>query len=99
VATKPMKQAVISPSMLALLYPLDEEIDGYDRAQFEADLIAECTKDVRQAFDAGAARVSIDFTEGRLACRNDSRNPWTGRNMLPHFVELINGVLANFSAE
>jgi methionine synthase II (cobalamin-independent) len=99
VATKPMKQAVISPSMLALLYPLDEEIDGYDRAQFEADLIAECTKDVRQAFDAGAARVSIDFTEGRLACRNDSRNPWTGRGMLPHFVELINGVLANFSAE
>lgn len=99
VASKPMKQAVISPSMLALLYPLDEELDGYDRAQFEADLIAECTKDVRQAFDAGAARVSIDFTEGRLACRNDSRNPWTGRGMLPHFVELINGVLANFSAE
>ena len=54
---------------------------------------------MRQAFDAGAARVSIDFTEGRLACRNDSRNPWTGRGMLPHFVELINGVLANFSTE
>jgi len=99
VASKPMKQAVISPSMLALLYPLDEELDGYDRAQFEADLIEECTKDVRQAFDGGAARVSIDFTEGRLACRNDSRNPWTGRGMLPHFVELINGVLANFSAD
>jgi hypothetical protein len=24
-----MKQAVIAPSMLALLYPLDEEIPGY----------------------------------------------------------------------
>ena len=31
-ATKPMKQAVIAPSMLALLYPLDEEIEGYSRA-------------------------------------------------------------------
>ena len=28
-AHKPMKQAVIAPSMLALLYPLDEEIPGY----------------------------------------------------------------------
>src|SRR6202012_3242862 len=32
---KPMKQAVIAPSMLALLYPLDEEIPGYTQAQFE----------------------------------------------------------------
>ena len=30
-ATKPMKQAVIAPSMLALLYPLDEEVPGYPR--------------------------------------------------------------------
>jgi hypothetical protein len=28
-AHTPMKQAVIAPSMLALLYPLDEEIPGY----------------------------------------------------------------------
>ena len=94
-----MKQAVISPSMLALLYPLDEEIEGYSRDQFEEDLINECEKDVRAAFDAGAARVSIDFTEGRLACRNDARNPWTGRDMLPHFVALINGVLDRFTPE
>ena len=99
VASKPMKQAVISPSMLALLYPLDEEIEGYSRDQFEEDLINECEKDVRAAFDAGAARVSIDFTEGRLACRNDARNPWTGRDMLPHFVALINGVLDRFTPE
>ena len=98
-ATKPMKQAVIAPSMLALLYPLDDEIAGYSRAAFEADLIDECEKDVRMAFDAGAVRVSIDFTEGRLACRNDSRNPWTGRQMLPHFIELINAVLDRFPAE
>jgi methionine synthase II (cobalamin-independent) len=98
IASKPMKQAVIAPSMLALLYPLDEELPGYPREQFETDLVDECEKDIRQAFAAGAARVSIDFTEGRLATRNDQRNPWTGRGLLPHFIELNNRVLARFSA-
>ena len=98
-ASRPMKQAVIAPSMLALLYPLDEEISGYSREQFESDLVDECEKDIRGAFDAGAVRVSIDFTEGRLALREDSRNPWTGRGMLPHFVALINGVLDRFTPE
>ena len=98
-ASKPMKQAVIAPSMLALLYPLDEQVPGYPREQFEEDLVGECEKDVRQAFAAGAARVSIDFTEGRLATRADPRNPWTGRNMLPHFIELNNRVLGRFTAE
>jgi methionine synthase II (cobalamin-independent) len=98
-ASTPMKQAVIAPSMLALLYPLDAELPGYPREQFEADLVNECEKDIRAAFAAGAARVSIDFTEGRLATRNDPRNPWTGRNMLPHFIELDNRVLARFTPE
>jgi methionine synthase II (cobalamin-independent) len=98
VARKPMKQAVIAPSMLALLYPLDEEIPGYSQQQFEADLVNECENDIRQAFAAGAARVSVDFTEGRLATRNDQRNPWTGRNMLPHFIELNNRVMNRFTA-
>ena len=98
-AHTPMKQAVIAPSMLALLYPLDSEIPGYTREQFEEDLVNECEKDIRQAFAAGAARVSVDFTEGRLATRADPRNPWTGRGMLPHFIELNNRVMARFSAE
>lgn len=98
-ATKPMKQAVIAPSMLALLYPLDSPVDGYTQEEFEADLIDECEKDVRRAFEAGAKRVSIDFTEGRLATRADPRNPWTGMGMLPHFIELNNRVFARFSAE
>ena len=98
-ATKPMKQAVIAPSMIVLLYPLDKEIPGYSLKQFEDDICNECEKDIRQAFAAGAARVSVDFTEGRLSCRNDSRNPWTGRNMLPHFIELNNRVLDRFTAE
>jgi methionine synthase II (cobalamin-independent) len=95
----PFKQAVIAPSMLALLYPLDAEIPGYSREQFLSDLVDEAEKDIRKCFAAGAARVSIDFTEGRLALRNDPRNPWTGRNMLESFVELNNRVLDRFSAE
>src|ERR1700704_4489722 len=98
-ATKPMKQAVIAPSILALLYPLKEEVPGYSRAQFEEDLLNETEKDIRQAFAAGAARGAIDFTEGRLATRADPRNPWTGAGMLPHFIELNNRVLERFSAE
>jgi methionine synthase II (cobalamin-independent) len=98
-ASKPLKQAVIAPSMLALLYPLDGEVPGYSREQFENDLCDECEKDIRRCFAAGAARVSIDFTEGRLACRNDPKNPWTGRGMLGHFIELNNRVLDRFSAE
>ena len=98
-AHKPMKQAVIAPSMLALLYPLDDEVPGYSREQFESDLVDECEKDIRKAFEVGAARVSVDFTEGRLATRNDPRNPWTGRNMLPHFIDLDNRVFERFSAD
>lgn len=49
-ATKPMKQAVIAPSMLALLYPLDQDLEGYSREQFLDDLVDECEKDIRKAF-------------------------------------------------
>lgn len=98
-ATKPMKQAVIAPSMLALLYPLVDEVAGYSREDFEADIVNECEKDIRQAFAAGAVRVSIDFTEGRLSTRKDPRNPWTGAGLLPHFIELNNRVLERFTPE
>ncbi len=99
IATKPLKQAVIAPSMLALLYPLEGEVPGYTREEFHNDLVDECEKDIRKAFAAGAARVSIDFTEGRLACRNDPDNPWTGRGMLESFIALNNRVLDRFTAE
>jgi methionine synthase II (cobalamin-independent) len=98
-ASKPLKQAVIAPSMLALLYPLDDEVEGYPREQFLSDLCDECEKDIRMCFATGAKRVSIDFTEGRLACRNDPKNPWTGRGMLGQFIELNNRVIDRFSAE
>ncbi len=99
IASHPVKQAVISPSMMMLLYPLEDEIDGYTRDQFLADCVDECEKDIRQCFDAGAVRVSIDFTEGRLANKNDSRNPWTGKDMLQEFIDINNRVLERFSAE
>lgn len=98
-ASKPMKQAVIAPSMLALLYPLKEEVPDYSREDFEAAIVDECERDIRKAFEAGAARVSVDFTEGRLATREDPRNPWTGAGLLPHFIELNNRVMARFTAE
>jgi len=98
-AHKPLKQAVIAPSMLYLLYPLDGEIEGYTREQFTEDLVNECEKDIRQCFETGAERVSIDFTEGRLACRNDPNNPWTGRGMLEEFINLNNRVIDRFTAE
>ena len=72
---------------------------GLTREEFEEDIVQECVTDIRKAFEAGAARVSIDFTEGRLATREDPRNPWTGAGLLPHFIELNNRVLANFSDE
>ncbi|KAI1499609.1 UROD/MetE-like protein [Biscogniauxia marginata] len=93
-----MKQAVISPSMLYLLYPLDGGIEGYTREDFVGDLVNECEKDIRGCFVAGAKRVSIDFTEGRLASKNDPRNPWTGKKMLQTFVDLNNRVLERFTS-
>jgi methionine synthase II (cobalamin-independent) len=98
-AKTPLKQAVIAPSMLMLLYPLDGDLKGYTREQFHNDLIDEAERDIRACFAAGAKRVSIDFTEGRLALKNDPKNPWTGRNMLEKFVEVNNRLLDRFTAE
>ncbi len=98
-ASKPLKQAVIAPSMMMLLYPLEGDLPGYPREQFLDDLCDETERDIRGAFAAGASRVSIDFTEGRLANKNDARNPWTGRGMLDEFIDLNNRVLDRFTAD
>lgn len=144
-----MKQAVIAPSMLCLLYPLEGEIEGYSREQFLDDLVDECEKDIRKCFKGSSqllrfmdflgadsdttysrcpqsfyrfyrryspcplspatwcrrqaswvlTRSNIYMLVGRLALRNDPRNPWTGRNMLESFIELNNRVFARFSAK
>ena len=89
--SKPLHQAVIAPSMMYLLYQLDGDILGYSRKQFEDHIVNECEKDIRSCFDAGAAHVVMDFTEGRLASRNDPRNPWTTQNSLPFLLNSQSG--------
>ncbi len=89
----PVKQAVIAASVLSLLYPQDG-IEGYSRDAFVEDLVAECEKDIRGSLDAGAHKVQIDFTEGRLACKLDPSG-----GLLRDFVALNNRVLERFSDE
>ena len=86
-----IKQAVIAPSAISLIYPPDG-IDGYPQEAFIADLVSECAKDIRSAFEAGAEKVQIDFTEGRLSCKLDP-----SRGLLKQFVALNNMVLDQFS--
>ena len=92
-AHRPVKQAVISPSALSLMYPADE-VPGYPREQFIQDLLREHETEVRACLRKGAHAVQIDFTEGRLAVKIDP----TG-NLLHRFIDLNNLALARFSAE
>lgn len=92
-ATRPLKQAVISPSALSLMYP-PSGIAGYPREQFLADLLDEHEREVRACLALGAHAVQIDFTEGRLALKIDR----TGE-VLTSFVELNNLGLARFTPE
>ncbi|KAG8707619.1 hypothetical protein FRC09_001727 [Ceratobasidium sp. 395] len=95
-----LKQAVVAPSLLSLLYPLRSDIPGYTRQQFLTDLCDQCELDIRKCFQAGAVRVSIDFTEGQLTLRNaDVRNPWsTSERLLDFFIDLNNRVINRFTA-
>ncbi|MHA3683969.1 hypothetical protein ACXR2W_06920 [Leucobacter sp. HY1908] len=90
--TLPLKQAVVSPSMLSLMWT-DDLAGSYTRAEFLDHVVAGCAEDIRRSFAAGAARVTIDFTEGRLALRRDLRAPWAGPAALSGFIELMNRVL------
>src|SRR5204862_1975206 len=69
-AHRPVKQAVISPSALSLMYPA-EGIPGYSREEFIQDLLREHETEVRRCLQKGAHKVQIDFTEGRLAVKLD----------------------------
>jgi 5-methyltetrahydropteroyltriglutamate--homocysteine methyltransferase len=87
-----VKQAVISPSALSLLYPA-EGIRGYAREQFIEDLLSEHVREVRDCLAKGAHAVQIDFTEGRFAVKLDPSG-----TLLASFIDL-NLALARFSAE
>ena len=88
---RPLKQAVIAPSALSLLYP-QAGLAGYTRDQFIGDLVHEAAADIQSCFDGGAVSVQLDFTEGRLAVKLDP-----SRGLLRQFVDLNNAVLATFS--
>jgi 5-methyltetrahydropteroyltriglutamate--homocysteine methyltransferase len=89
----PVKQAVISPSALSLMYPPDD-IPGYSREQFIDDLLREHEIEVRACLRKGAHKVQIDFTEGRLAVKIDPSG-----NLLHSFIDLNNLALSKFSHE
>ncbi|MGH3375308.1 MAG: cobalamin-independent methionine synthase II family protein [Actinoallomurus sp.] len=91
-AIAPVKQAVIAPSALSLLYPSDELAD-LSREQFLADLADEAEADIRGALDAGAHVVQLDFTDGRLSLKLDPSG-----GVLDDFIALNNRVLERFSA-
>ncbi|MFD0537539.1 hypothetical protein ACFQY7_31080 [Actinomadura luteofluorescens] len=92
-ATAPVKQAVIAPSALSLLYPADG-IDGYPREMFLDDLVDEAEADIRSCLDAGAHVVQLDFTEGRLSLKLDPSG-----GVLDAFIALNNRVLERFSSD
>jgi 5-methyltetrahydropteroyltriglutamate--homocysteine methyltransferase len=92
-ATLPLKQAIISPSALSLMYPA-EGLPRYSREQFIDDLLAEHETEIRRCFDKGAYKVQIDFTEGRFAMKVDPSGA-----LLHSFVDLNNLALARFSTE
>lgn len=89
----PLKQAVISPSALSLMYPA-REIPGYTRDQFISDLLNEHVIEIRNCLRKGAHVVQIDFTEGRLAVKIDPSGA-----LLRSFVDLNNLALARFSPD
>ncbi len=92
-ARRPVKQAVISPSALSLMYP-SEGIPDYSRDQFIDDLLVEHETEIRRCLQKGAYKVQIDFTEGRLAMKIDKSG-----ELLHRFVDLNNLALSRFSAD
>jgi 5-methyltetrahydropteroyltriglutamate--homocysteine methyltransferase len=87
----PLKQAVISPSALSLMYPA-EGLAGYSRDAFIEDLLNEHETEIRRCLAKGAHKVQVDFTEGRLAMKIDP----TG-DLLTSFIDLNNLALSRFS--
>ena len=90
-ARVPVKQAVISPSALSLMYPA-QGLPGYSRDEFIDDLLREHETEIRRCLQKGAHCVQVDFTEGRLAMKIDPSGA-----LLSSFVDLNNLALERFS--
>jgi 5-methyltetrahydropteroyltriglutamate--homocysteine methyltransferase len=67
----PVKQAVISPSALSLMYPA-ENLPGYTREEFINDLLGEHEKEIRGCFAKGAHMIC-------RACSNSRRGTFISR--------------------
>lgn len=88
---RPVKQAVIAPSALSLLYPADD-LPDYSRDEYLASVVSESAREIRACLAKGAHSVQVDFTEGRLAYKLDP----TGA-LLNSFIGLNNLALRDFS--
>ena len=86
-ARVPVKQAVISPSALSLMYP-DQEFPVI-RAR-SLSMIFERARDRDSPLLEGAHKVQVDFTEGRLAIKIDPSG-----NLLQSLIDLNNLALAD----
>jgi 5-methyltetrahydropteroyltriglutamate--homocysteine methyltransferase len=75
------------------MYP-PEEIPGYPRDEFIADLIGEHEKEIRLCLKKGAFKVQVDFTEARLAMKVDPSG-----GLLNSFIDLNNLALSRFSSK
>lgn len=92
-ARRPLKQAVISASLLSILYPQDG-IESYSSDEFFDDLVREAEADIRGCLEKGAYKVQVDFTEGRLSLKLDP-----SRRLFEKFISLNNQVLNRFTAK
>ncbi|WEO93561.1 cobalamin-independent methionine synthase II family protein [Streptomyces sp. FXJ1.172] len=87
----PVKQAVVAPSMLSLLYPA-AGIPGFPREEFLHQLADEAEAEIRACLDADAHVVQLDFDEARLSLKLDPSG-----GLLADLVSLNNQVLARFT--
>lgn len=89
--TRPVKQAVIAPSALSLMYPADD-LPDYSRDEFLGAVVQESASEMRACLAKGAHSVQVDFTEGRLAYKLDPSGA-----LLHNFVHLNNLALRDFT--
>ncbi len=92
IASRPVKQSVVAPSALSLLYPADG-VAGYPRERFLADLADQAETDIRRCLETGAASVQLDCSLTRLTLKLDP-----SKGLLRDFVALDNEVLGRFGA-
>ncbi|MGE0042535.1 MAG: cobalamin-independent methionine synthase II family protein [Vicinamibacterales bacterium] len=90
---RPIKQAVIAPSALSLMYPA-EDLPDYPRDRYLDAVLDEHVHEVRACLRKGAHSVQIDFTEARLSLKLDPSG-----ELLANFIRLNNLALERFTPD